>query len=312
MTETIEKSTALSDETYIRHSMAIMQKWGNNEPYDKNILIDRGKHCQRSITEQMLEFGRVLIILKEHLNHGEFTETLESEFGISRKTAHKFMQATLKFCGEGLQDTTPKLIQLGKSKLLELVTQDDDDLKELAEGGTVAGLKLDEIDRMTRDELRKALRKAKEDKDAMAKVLANKDDKLNRLDVELAKKQKLIETQTPEQRGGVLREEAAAISYKAEAVLRGQVFQAFEALTAHTEATGIDHKQFMSGVLAEYQLILSELKERFGLDDMPSGEALPEWAREDYQPDGKLDESVTSILDEIERDARIQDAEVVG
>ena len=176
----------------------------------------------------------------------------------------------------------------------------------------MAGLKLDEIDRMTRDELRKALRKAKEDKDAMAKVLANKDDKLNRLDVELAKKQKLIETQTPEQRGGVLREEAAAISYKAEAVLRGQVWTAFEALTAHTEATGIDHKQFMSGVLAEYQLILSELKERFGLDDTPSGEALPEWAREDYQPDGKLDESVTSILDEIERDAHIQDAEVVG
>ena len=69
----------------------------------------------------------------------------------------------------------------------------------------------------------------------------------------------------------------------------------------------------MSGVLAEYQLILSELKERFGLDDTPSGEALPEWARDDYNPDGKqLDESVTSILDEIEREAHIQDAEVVG
>ena len=116
-----------------------------------------------------------------------------------------------------------------------------------------------------------------------------------------------------EQRGGALREEAAAISYKAEAVLRGQVFQAFEALTTHTESTGIDHKQFMSGVLAEYQLILSELKERFGLDDTPSGEALPEWARDDYNPDGEpLDESVTSILDKIEREAQIQDAEVVG
>ena len=86
---------------------------------------------------------------------------------------------------------------------------------------------------------------------------------------------KAIETQTPEQRGGVLREGAAEIFYKAEAVLRGQVWTPFEALTAHTEATGIDHKQFMSGVLAEYQLILSELKERFGLDDTPSGEALP-------------------------------------
>lgn len=163
-----------------------------------------------------------------------------------------------------------------------------------------------------KEALQAQLKRKSDDYEAQAKVLATKNERINHLDLELAKKTKAIETQTPEQRGGVLREEAAAISYKAEAVLRGQVFQAFEALTAHTEATGIDHKQFMSGVLAEYQLILSELKERFGLDDTPSGEALPEWAREDYQPDGKLDESVTSILDEIERDARIQDAEVVG
>lgn len=163
-----------------------------------------------------------------------------------------------------------------------------------------------------KEALQAQLKRKSDDYEAQAKVLATKNERINHLDLELAKKTKAIETQTPDQRGGVLREEAAAISYKAEAVLRGQVFQAFEALTAHTEATGIDHKQFMSGVLAEYQLILSELKERFGLDDMPSGEALPEWAREDYQPDGKLDESVTGILDEIERDAHIQDAEVVG
>ncbi|WIM82550.1 hypothetical protein [Gallibacterium anatis] len=163
-----------------------------------------------------------------------------------------------------------------------------------------------------KEALQAQLKRKSDDYDAQAKMIAAKNERINHLDLELAKKTKAIETQTPDQRGGALREEAAAISYKAEAVLRGQVFQAFEALTAHTESTGIDHKQFMSGVLAEYQLILSELKERFGLDDMPSGEALPEWAREDYQPDGKLDESVTSILDEIERDAHIQDAEVVG
>lgn len=163
-----------------------------------------------------------------------------------------------------------------------------------------------------KEALQAQLKRKSDDYDAQAKVLTTKNERINHLDLELAKKTKAIETQTPEQRGGVLREGAAAISYKAEAVLRGQVWTAFEALTAHTEATGIDHKQFMSGVLAEYQLILSELKERFGLDDTPSGEALPEWAREDYQPDGKLDESVTSILDEIERDAHIQDAEVVG
>lgn len=204
-----------------------------------------------------------------------------------------------------------KLRQLPEEARAEIVdadysdTTDKEELIEKIEDLTAQHAK-------EKEALQAQLKRKSDDYEAQAKVLATKNERINHLDLELAKKTKAIETQTPEQRGGVLREEAAAISYKAEAVLRGQVFQAFEALTAHTEATGIDHKQFMSGVLAEYQLILSELKERFGLDDMPSGEALPEWAREDYQPDGKLDESVTSILDEIERDAHIQDAEVVG
>ena len=204
-----------------------------------------------------------------------------------------------------------KLRQLPEEARAEIVdadysdTTDKEELIEKIEDLTAQHAK-------EKEALQAQLKRKSDDYEAQAKVLATKNERINHLDLELAKKTKAIETQTPEQRGGVLREEAAAISYKAEAVLRGQVFQAFEALTAHTEATGIDHKQFMSGVLAEYQLILSELKERFGLDDMPSGEALPEWAREDYQLDGKLDESVTSILDEIERDARIQDAEVVG
>ena len=204
-----------------------------------------------------------------------------------------------------------KLRQLPEEARAEIVdadysdTTDKEELIEKIEDLTAQHAK-------EKEALQAQLKRKSDDYEAQAKVLATKNERINHLDLELAKKTKAIETQTPEQRGGVLREEAAAISYKAEAVLRGQVFQAFDALTAPTDATGIDHKQFMSGVLAEYQLILSELKERFGLEDAPSGEALPEWAREDYQPDGKLDESVTSILDEIERDAHIQDAEVVG
>lgn len=204
-----------------------------------------------------------------------------------------------------------KLRQLPKEARAEIVqadyseTTDKEELIEKIEDLTAQHAK-------EKEALQAQLKRKSDDYDAQAKMIAAKNERINHLDLELAKKTKEIETQTPDQRGGALREEAAAISYKAEAVLRGQVFQAFEALTAHTESTGIDHKQFMSGVLAEYQLILSELKERFGLDDTPSGEALPEWARDDYQPDGKLDESVTSILDEIEQDAHIQDAEVVG
>ena len=273
----------------------------------------------REVKEAKKYKGLVTYIDGELTTVGSWEEFCKA-CGLTRQKVDEDLQNLSKF-GEEFLETSQrlglgyremrKLRQLPEEARAEIVdadysdTTDKEELIEKIEDLTAQHAK-------EKEALQAQLKRKSDDYEAQAKVLATKNERINHLDLELAKKTKAIETQTPEQRGGVLREEAAAISYKAEAVLRGQVFQAFEALTAHTEATGIDHKQFMSGVLAEYQLILSELKERFGLDDMPSGEALPEWAREDYQPDGKLDESVTSILDEIERDARIQDAEVVG
>lgn len=143
-------------------------------------------------------------------------------------------------------------------------------------------------------ELESKLKRKSEDYDAQAKVLANRNERINKLDAELVKKEKLIATQTPDQRGGALREETAAISYKAEVILRGQVWQAFEALEAHSNEHGIDHKQFMSGVLAEYQLILSELKSHFNLDSTPSGSYVPEWAQDE---ENELPPDVAEILD---------------
>lgn len=147
--------------------------------------------------------------------------------------------------------------------------------------------------------LTKQLETAKVNYEAQAKILANKDERLNKLDKELAKKTLLIETQTPDQRGGALREEAAQISYKAEAILRGQVWQAFETLAKHSEETGIDHRQFMSGVLAEYQLILSELKSQFNINDQPSDDDLPDWAKAtEYADEPVIEQSLAQILDE--------------
>ena len=273
----------------------------------------------REVKEAKKYKGLVTYIDGELTTVGSWEEFCKA-CGLTRQKVDEDLQNLSKF-GEEFLETSQrlglgyremrKLRQLPEEARAEIVdadysdTTDKEELIEKIEDLTAQHAK-------EKEALQAQLKRKSDDYEAQAKVLATKNERINHLDLELAKKTKAIETQTPEQRGGVLREEAAAISYKAEAVLRGQVFQAFEALTAHTEATGIDHKQFMSGVLAEYQLILSELKERFGLEDTPSGEALPEWAREDYQPDGKLDESVTSILDEIERDAHIQDAEVVG
>lgn len=274
----------------------------------------------REVKEAKKYKGLVTYIDGELTTVGSWEEFCKA-CGLTRQKVDEDLQNLSKF-GEEFLETSQrlglgyremrKLRQLPEEARAEIVdadysdTTDKEELIEKIEDLTAQHAK-------EKEALQAQLKRKSDDYEAQAKMIAAKNDRINHLDLELAKKTKAIETQTPEQRGGALREEAAAISYKAEAVLRGQVFQAFEALTAHTQEAGVDHKQFMSGVLAEYQLILSELKERFGLDDTPSGEALPEWARDDYNPDGEpLDESVTSILDEIEQDNNIQDAEVVG
>lgn len=200
--------------------------------------------------------------------------------GLSDKKVYEDLQ-NLNYFGEEFMETSQrlglgyremrKLRQLPEEARAEIVdadysdTTDKEELIEKIEDLTAQHAK-------EKEALQAQLKRKSDDYEAQAKVLATKNERINHLDLELAKKTKAIETQTPEQRGGVLREEAAAISYKAEAVLRGQVFQAFEALTAHTQETGVDHKQFMSGVLAEYQLILSELKTHFNLNDTPTGD----------------------------------------
>ena len=61
------------------------------------------------------------------------------------------------------------------------MTEDDEELAELAEGGTVAGMTLDDIDRMTTRELRKALRESRENLDASRKLNAEKSLEINEL-----------------------------------------------------------------------------------------------------------------------------------
>ncbi|MDO9921582.1 hypothetical protein Q7437_02650 [Glaesserella parasuis] len=141
-----------------------------------------------------------------------------------------------------------------------------------------------------KDALTKQLETAKGNYEAQSKVMANKDRKINELSEELAKKKHDIETRTLDKKGGDLRKETSQIAYGAEAILRGQVGTAFDALLAHSEESGIDHTQFMSGVVAEIELILIELKDTYGLNDAPS--ASVDWS-------GQSDDSLGDALDAI-------------
>ncbi|MFW9287292.1 hypothetical protein [Glaesserella parasuis] len=219
-----------------------------------------------------------------------FTQFCEC-LGMSYEKVNQDLQ-NLAVLGEDFLETSQRL-GLGYREMRKLRQLPEDARAEIVEADYSEATDKEELIEKIEDlttkhakekaELEAKLKRKSDDYDAQAKVLANKNAQIDRLDTELAKKTKAIETQTPDQRGGQLREETTQISYKAEAILRGQVWQAFEALAKHSEETGIDHRQFMSGVLAEYQLILSELQQHFQLDDSPSGSDLPEWARDDTE-----------------------------
>ncbi len=144
-------------------------------------LEDEIRFYQRRTVEAILETGKRLLLLKEMTPHGEFTQRVEM-LGLSERTARRFMQAaakTAKSANLAVLSTHVK----SASAFLELVTHDEDTLKDIAE--------LDDIDRMSAGELRAALRDAKQNAETHGQLLASKDAKINELDAKLTKHKKL-------------------------------------------------------------------------------------------------------------------------
>lgn len=170
----------------------VAEMMGYDLPYDRERIIQEARFYMGQSAEAMLEAGKRLIMLKENeTEHGQFTRIVEERLGLTNATSHRMMQAAAKFLINPklqLGSNLPTLVSLGKSKLFELMVMDDGDIKNFAEGGTIAGLEFDEIDRMSVRELKAALRETKETAEATDKVLAAKNKKIDQLTTELERK----------------------------------------------------------------------------------------------------------------------------
>ncbi len=162
--------------------------YGDGTPYHMETSIQKAIFYLNESADAMLKAGKQLILLKEHEPHGDFMHALE-RIGMAPRAAQKMMQATVKFT----KPNAPTLAHLGKSKLLELMVEDDEDLAELGKGGTLAGLALDEIDKMSVRELRDSIRKERVDhkKELAAQEHVNekKEKMLNEFEKKLFKRQ---------------------------------------------------------------------------------------------------------------------------
>ena len=228
--------------------------------------------------EAMLEAGKRLVILKENEPHGDFINILENDLGLEPRVARRMMQASVKFLGNGDQNSKrTALTVLGKTKLYELMVLDDEELDALADGGTVAGATLDDIDRMTSRELKAALREARETNAAQQRVLADKNEKIDSLSTKLEKKSR-IQPPKPDEEVKKLRAEVTALAVEAESAIAVRLSSAFETLCAYCAENMIDTpRDFMAGLVCQLESTARSLRSTFDLPDEPTGNVVPSW-----------------------------------
>ncbi|EEE4266875.1 DUF3102 domain-containing protein, partial [Salmonella enterica subsp. enterica serovar Sandiego] len=231
-------------------------------PYERTRIVHEARFYMAQSAEAMLEAGKRLVILKENEAHGDFIEIVESQLGLHERAAQRMMKASLKYMSPKLESKATALSVLGKTKLFELMTENDEELAELAEGGTVAGLSLDDIDRMTTRELRKALRESKEDLAASRKLNAEKSQEINEL------KETHFKSIDPDE---AINRIISDFTERHEAVLRtfiGALPDFFQRLEDDYNNRGISHMGLMAGLLHDIEREIASVRAQFDIPEL--------------------------------------------
>lgn len=208
--------------------------------------------------------------------------------GLSVETVDRNL-LNLNVLGEEFLETSQRL-GLGYREMRKLRQLPDDARAEIVEAdyseATDKEELLERIEDLTakfakeKGELESKLKQSRDNYEAQAKMLANKNELIDKLDLKLAEKEQWFKNLTPEQKGEALREEAGKLGYKIEAQVRTTLRSAFITLSEHQQENGADHKQFMTGLLAQIEVAINELYGAFGLDKTHYTGYEPRWIAE--------------------------------
>lgn len=185
-----EVITEVDIQTHTKAVAGLATQLGYEGALTVGALEDEIRFFQQRTVEAVMELGKRLLILKEITPHGEFNKRVEM-LNFTPRMAQKFMSAVLKFS----KTNSSSLLQKAgnQTKLLELVTLDDDEIQVIEQGGSIGEVSLDSIETMSVRELKDELRKIKADKEAGDLLLQKKDQKINELDAKLTKLQSPVQ-----------------------------------------------------------------------------------------------------------------------
>lgn len=230
-------------------------------------LEDGIRDSQTLVNLELFKIGARLLLLKEQCAHGEFMQRCE-RLDIAPRAAQKIMQVSLKFSNA---PSTAHLQKLGKTKLIELLALDDEEVKELSSEGSVRGIELDSIDRMSCSELRKQLRDAKAQAEGTQKLLSEKNTKLDELHTALNadKAKKRPSLQSPSQELQALLGEVGALTDSIASTLIADFNRLFVRICDHHAIHGGTSMDVMTGFLSRIAGEVEELRGLFALRTTP-------------------------------------------
>lgn len=226
-------------------------------------LIEGIKGNKQSVNQQLFQMGARLALLKEQTPHGEFEQKCK-QLGLERTLVNRTINAAVRLSNVAV---TQHLDKLNKTQIFELLVLEDEEIQQLSEDGSVRGIELDEIDRMSCSELRKRLRDAKADSEAKDELLAKNAQNLQKLQKEniKAKNTKHLKEPTPDEALKSFKTEVSARFIDTASRIESDLVPAIEQLFEYGEEHQIDVTSWMYEQVKNIEVQLSAICDEYAL-----------------------------------------------
>ncbi|HDS1139114.1 TPA: DUF3102 domain-containing protein [Stenotrophomonas maltophilia] len=205
------------------HQSEVVEQFGDGLPWHPDHYENAIRSELRRGCEAFIRAGRYLVVARECAVHGEWTGMLQ-RLSIGQDQAWRMMEAAKRISALPNHAHAHDLIVATKnqSRLIELLSLPEEQFAELAEQGETGGLSLDDIETMSRNELRAAIREARADLDAKDQRINKLSDDLNKEHEKTLKAQHRWKSATPDERLVTLKQSVTEAEQTVLAAIGGQ------------------------------------------------------------------------------------------
>ncbi|MGH8386155.1 MAG: hypothetical protein ACRESJ_11750, partial [Pseudomonas sp.] len=182
------------------HQNEVVDQFGDGLPWHPDHYEAAIRGELRRGCEAFLRAGRYLVVARECAVHGEWYGLLD-RLGLGQEQARRMIEAARRVACLPNPSHARDLMAATKSqsRLIELLSLPDEQFTKLATEGETKGLTLDDVEHMSRHELRSAIRDARANADAKDQRINKLSDDLNKEHEKTLKAQRRWKAATPDE-----------------------------------------------------------------------------------------------------------------